>query len=57
MLMICLAQRREAAPALTQTRAFHVSHRRENLVVGGLVVAVSALTAKYALQVRSVPVT
>jgi DnaJ family protein C protein 15/DnaJ family protein C protein 19 len=35
-----------------QIRCFHASGRQDNLVVGGLVIAGTALGLKYALQVR-----
>lgn len=46
-----IVQREEGALARGQTRSFHVTPRRENLVLGGLVVAGGALTLKYGLQV------
>lgn len=39
-----------------QVRALHASGRRENLVVGGLVVAGTALALQYGIKVRQSPV-
>jgi hypothetical protein len=38
------------SPQLQQTRALHATRRQENLVVGGLIVAGSALALQYGLR-------